>query len=283
MKKNILYKVLGLALLTVGMIACDTASQDASPVVSPDGYPVATFTLSSTSTTINEGDTLTYTITTNKAIERAITFTPVITLGTATADDFTVEPVVLQPYSTEAEMYIIANSDDLPEATNETFKVEITVAGIAERYLLKPGQVFPSVNLSIANVNDETLLTLSFAWDTEDDIDMVTWRDRTATSQPLQAWGNGGATSANPETDKSIWVSDPDGTYYVNLMDYGADPFNYTFLIGHPNGTVQTITGTFDRSATTYTMDPWTAGWTGNSYRVLQVVHTGETFVVTKL
>ncbi len=267
----------------VSIVACDTATQDVEPVISPDNYPVVSFTASSSSTSLTEGDTLIYTITMDKMIDRSVTFSPVVTGGTADEDDYTAEPAVLQPYNTEVKFYIVASEDGLPEES-ETLDMEIKVLSIADRYLVNQNTVFPSVSLTLVSVNDPTLLTIAFSWPTEDDMDIVTWSD--TPDYPHTEWGDGGATGSNPEIDKSIWLSDPAGTYYVNIMDWDAEiDFDYTFVLGHPDGTNQVITGTFtgtDKSG--YTNDHWTA-WGGSydSYRVLKVVNDGTKFTVTSL
>jgi len=277
------YKLIGLALIVIGFAACDTASQDVEPVISPDGKPAATFTASSTSQTLKEGDTLIYTIKTDRMIDRSITFSADILSGTADESDYVIEPATLLPYTKEVKMYIIGVEDNSPEA-EETVKFDINVPSIADKYLLNTSVTFPTVDLKIANVNDPTLLTIVFSWPTEDDMDIVTWSD--TDENPLTEWGDGGATSSNPEIDNAIWLTDPVGTYYVNIMDWDAGiDFTYTFTLGHPDGSVQTITGTFqgtDKSI--YTNDPWTAwGDSYDSYRVLKVENDGTKFTVTKL
>jgi len=274
------YKLIGLALIVIGFAACDTASQDVEPVISPDGKPAATFTASSTSQTLKEGDTLIYTIKTDRMIDRSITFSADILSGTADESDYVIEPATLLPYTKEVKMYIIGVEDNSPEA-EETVKFDINVPSIADKYLLNTSVTFPTVDLKIANVNDPTLLTIVFSWPTEDDMDIVTWSD--TDENPLTEWGDGGATSSNPEIDNAIWLTDPVGTYYVNIMDWDAGiDFNYTFTLGHPDGSVTTITGTFqgtDKSI--YTNDPWTAwGDSYDSYRVLKVVNDGTKFTV---
>jgi hypothetical protein len=44
MKRYFKYNiVIVLAFLAVSIVSCNTAEQDASPIVSPDDYPVATY------------------------------------------------------------------------------------------------------------------------------------------------------------------------------------------------------------------------------------------------
>ena len=283
MKKYISYKIIGLALIVIGFAACDTASQDTEPIVSPDKNPLPTFTASG-SNSVNEGSVFKYTITLDKMLDRSLTFTPIITGGTATdGDDFVIEPATLPPYTKTGELIVDVIADDVPE-TNETLTFTVEISSLGEKYLVNPATTFPTANLTLVNKNDPTLLTIVFSWPTEDDMDIVTWSD--TDENPLTEWGDGGATGSNPEIDKSIWLSDPVGNYYVNIMDWDAGiDFNYTFTLGHPDGSVTTITGTFqgtDKSI--YTNDPWTA-WGGSydSYRVLKVVNDGTKFTVTKL
>jgi len=286
MMKKIIYKIVGVALLIGSFVACDylrTAEQDASPVISPDNKPTVTFTATPSGNTFKEGESMVYTIQTNKMLDRALTFAA-HQVGGATGDaDYTAETVVLQPYSTEVKMVIDFVADDFPE-NEEDVQFEIGIFGIAERYLIHPDVTNPiNVDLKIKNQNDPEKLTIAFEWGDENvDYDIVTWSD--TDDYPMTEWGDGGATGSMPEIDKSIWLSDPVGTYYVNIMDWDEPAFDYKFSIGHPDGTVQFIEGTFDRSANEYTNDPWTA-WGGSydSFRVLKVEHNGSSFTVTKL
>lgn len=217
-------------------------------------------------------------------IDRALTFAAHQIGGSATEEaDFTASTVVLQPYSTEVQMVIDFVADDFPE-NEEDAQFEIGIFGIAERYLIHPDVTNPiNVDLKIQNQNDPEKLTIAMEWgDDHMDYDIVTWSD--TEDYPMTEWGDGGATGSMPEIDKSIWLSDPVGTYYVNIMDWDGPAFDYKFSIGHPNGTVQFIEGTFDRSAKEYINDAWTA-WGGSydSFRVLRVDFDGSSFTVTKL
>ena len=268
--------------MVAAFAACDTADQDVSPVVSPDGYPVATFTTDFAGGSVKEGDTIKYTITFDKMIDRSVTFSLRQLDGDADDHDFAAASAVMQPYTKQTELLLIANSDDELEGP-ETLKYEIKAYSLADKYLVNPSVVYPTVDLTIVNVNDPTLLTIVFSWDTEDDIDIVTWSD--TEDYPMTEWGDGGATGANPEVDKAICLSDPVGTYYVNIMHWGADPFDYSFTLGFPDGSLQTITGTFESdNLAKYTEDIWTAwGDPYSSYRVLKVVNNGTSFTVTVL
>ncbi len=283
MRKYIKFKIIGLALLLAAFAGCDTASEEVSPVISPDGYPVAVFNTDFTGSAVTEGDTVAYTITLDKMIDRSVTFTVTQIGGTAGDHDWEVVNAVVEPYTLEAELLIIFPVDDVPGEEDMTFQAEIGATSLADKYLINPSVENPKVDWTLKSVNDPTLLTIMFSWPTEEDIDIVTWSD--TEDYPMTEWGDGGATGANPEFDKSIWLADPLGTYYVNIMHWGVPPFEYTFTLGHPDGSVQVITGTFDSdNLEDYTNDVWTA-WGGeyDSFRVLSVQNDGEKFVVNPL
>lgn len=282
MRKYNILPLLGLAMLTLGLGSCDTlrtSEQDAEAVSSPDGNPVITFTPNITGNELTELDTFIYTLTLDKMLDRAITVSGELVDGTVTDDDYEIVPVTIQPYSKTADLMIIFHDDGVVGTTPKTASFEFAIESLAERYLVNPSQVFPTLDLTI---NNPSVLIITFDWSSTDDIDIVTWSD--TETNPLTEWGDAGATTAQPEIDESLWLTDPVGTYYVNIMDWGSDPFDYTFSLLFPNGSVQTITGTFDRTVNTYTNDRWTA-WGGSysSYRVLKVVNNGTSFTVTKL
>jgi hypothetical protein len=162
MRKSIKYNLLGLALILAGMIACDTAEQDVSPIGSPDGYTKATFTTDFTGGTVDESDTIVYTVTINKTIDRSLTISARIISGTANDDDITVVPGVIEPYKTTAEVMVIFNEDWDAEAT-ETMKLEFGVFSIADRYLLNETTVNPVLNLTLNNVVSG-ILSVSLDW-----------------------------------------------------------------------------------------------------------------------
>ena len=288
MRKYLIYNLAAVAFALGTLISCDAPDQELEPIISPDSKPVATFTPSVSGTTFSEGDTLILTIASDKMIDRALTFTAMVEGGTADELDYTVigndgSVAVMQPYTNTVEMMIIFTEDNFPEA-GEDLQLEIGVYGIAEKYLLGPSYQNLSLDLDIVNVNDPSSLTIAMGWPTEDDFDFIVWRDTSVTAEPLlEPWGDAGATTHNPEVDNNIWLEEP-GTYYVGIMDWDAGPFDYTFTFGYPDGSMSTITGTFDKETKTYINDPWTA-WGGSydSYRLLKIVNDGTTFTVTAL
>jgi hypothetical protein len=199
--------------------------------------------------------------------------------GTATLhSDFEFDDTLLiKAYTTSVTGNISIISDEVFEPT-ETFVLEIG-GDVNTSNASVPAS---TITFNILNGIGSTL-KIAFAWSGTNDYDIVTWN---ATKTPLVGWGDKGATTANPEIDSSIHLTDPVGTYYVNVMewDYGVK-FNYTFTITVAGLNPQIITGTFDgTNVSQYTNDKWTK-WGGSydSFRVLKVVNDGNTFVVTKL
>ncbi len=284
MKTYYKFTLLGILFVLFAFVGCDEpqlAKQDASPIISPDDYPTVSIT---TSGDAIEGATKTYTISISNTIDHKITFTPSVIGGTADDHDYApLEAVTIEPYTTSVEFPITLINDFMAEDP-ETLEIQLEILPVSDRYLLRPGTVLDPISFTFDDYFDPTLLVIYFEWDSGEDYDMVTWSDTTV--YPHTEWGDGGATLANPEHDTSIWLSDPVGTYYVNVMEWwvGAD-FNYTFTLVHPDASIQIIEGTFTGSDLSgYTYDGWTA-WGGEypSYRVLEVVNDGTEFVVTAL
>jgi len=276
--------IIGLVFLLGCFASCETetAEQDPSEIISPDGNPTVTLTTDFSGTAM-EGETIDYTITFSKPLERAVTFTPTIIGGTADSHDFAeLESVTVQPYTTEATFSIILESDYLVEST-ETLDIQLEIQGIAEKYLVHPNTVIPEINISIDNVADPTLLTINFAWDNDLDMDMLIYSDTSV--YPATLWGTGGATGANPEIDHSIWLEDPVGDYFVTILDWGEGvDFNYTYTLGYPDGTSEVISGTFDGTNYPYEFFAGPSSWgSPNAYKILKVVNDGTKFVVTAL
>jgi len=256
MKKDIAYKLLGLTFVVAGMVACDTASQDAEPVISPDGYPTATIAPAATS--VAEGNELIINITTDKPIERSMTFTFKQTGGTANEDDYSVEPAVLAAYTKSTQMIITTNVDFDYTAT-ETIIGEVGVYSIAERYMLNQNTVNPTQMTITINNTVSPVLNVSFSWnadvvidgdtyDAADEIDfdfIVCPEEDFDISDPwLTEIGIYDAASSNSPEEMAISGLD-DGTYFLV-----ADLYNNGFY-GYSDGSVKIpIIATFTRQGT---------------------------------
>lgn len=281
MRNIIKHKILGLAFLALVVTACDTAEQEVSSIVSPDGYPVATITNNIVNNTVTEGDTVEFYIKTDKWIDRSVTFTLHVTGGDVDEEldfvDFSVAgSAQLAPYSDSVALVFVISEDNFPEL-DETMEYEISVDQLGDRYLINPSSDLPSGSLTIKNHNDPEKLTIAFGWPShDDDFDCM------ANNLAGDSWGLAG-TSDNPEIMLDLAISDPDDTYY-----YGVDPYdvsttvtNYTISIGYPDQTVEFINGNFDlENLDGFTQD-YFAYWGVNFYRLLQIVKTGSTYTVT--
>jgi hypothetical protein len=164
MKKYFKY-ISGLALLVVSIVACETADQDVSPVISPDNKPVATFTPMAAYSAIKEGDTIVYNISIDKTIDRAITVGARVVEGTGDDDDIIVTTGTIAPYKTTTQVSVIFPQDWDAEAT-ESLKLEFGAFSIADRYLLNPTSTNPMIDLTVANFVSDTL-TVNIDWSQE--------------------------------------------------------------------------------------------------------------------
>jgi hypothetical protein len=163
MNKNLKYKLIGLAFVAAVIAGCDTASQEPEKVISPDGYPVATFTAETSATSFDEGDTIRYTIELDKQLDRSVTISAHVIGGDATDDDFEVIPGVIAPFTSSATLEIVIVVDTEADP-NETAELEIGAFSLADKYLLNPTTVNPTMSFTITNYATE-VLEMSFSWD----------------------------------------------------------------------------------------------------------------------
>ena len=257
MRKFIKYKILGVAFIVIGMVACDTASQEPEPVGSPDGYPVATF-VNATGTTVVEGNSIIYNITIDKTIDRAITFSFRQSGGTATEEDYTTESAVLAPY-TKSTQLVIQTLKDFDTDASETIIGEIGVFGIADRYLLNPSTVNPQVTFTITNFVSADL-EVSFSWNADvtfggDTYDAADYIDFDFLVSPeadfdiADPWASeigiyDAATGNSPETMTLSGLAD--GAYLLWVDLYVND------FVGYSDGSVKIpIVASFTRQGTT--------------------------------
>lgn len=220
MRKIFKYNLLGLAFLAIGIVACDTASQDVSPVVSPDGYAKATFTTSFTGSTVNEGDTITYNISIDKMIDRSLTFSARINEGTADASDLTVLSGVLAPYTLTTTVKIIFNKDWDVEPV-ETMKIEIGVFSIADRYLVNKTTVDPILTLSLNNYVSP-ILGISVNWAKDIVVYNVVDKFLNAGNYNIKIRDTVEVTKSTSAIDYDIYITSAAG---FDIMDPWAMPF----------------------------------------------------------
>ncbi|MBN1117021.1 MAG: hypothetical protein JXA77_07450 [Bacteroidales bacterium] len=278
MKQYKIPVLLSIALVVFALSSCEKPQEVADPI-SPDGYPVVTFTTDFSGTSVTEGDTIIYSISIDKMLDRQLRFAPIILDGTGDDHDIIYNEAAIAPYTTETELMIVFAADDYPEVA-ETMQIEIGLERLAEKYLVNPSTTNPVLDLTVNNYNDPSVLTIAFEWDGEDnDIDIVAGY---VYNDTLWGWGYA-ASSDNPEILTSIWPDDPDGTYLVGLDPYHVEGsgFNYVVSIGYPDQSVGFFSGYFDLNSTgTYTYD-YVYDYEWPVYRFLEVVNRGGTFTVT--
>jgi len=306
MRKYIKYKVLGLAFIVIGMVACDTASQEPEPIVPPVGYPVPTY-VNATGTTVVEGTAIIYTITIDQMIDRALTFALRQTGGTATDEDYSAASAVLAPYTKSVQL-IIQTNEDYDTDASETIVGEIGVFGIADRYLLDPAVENLPVSLTITNFVSPGL-DISFAWnadvvigadtyDAADNIDFDFLVSPEADFDIANPWASeigiyDAATGDSPETMTLSGLADGSYVLWCDLWFNG--------FYGYSDGSVKIpIVASFTRQGTTVVgvevgMDPAemmadnTPGWDNDppetyTYNavIAKVTVAGDKYTITK-
>jgi len=282
MKTFFKYQIAGLALAVLAFAGCQKT--ELTDPISPDGYPTATFTTEFSGSEIKEGDTIKYTITLDKPIDRAITFSVRFDTLATKADvndaDFIMDgaTAVIEPYTTETELMIIVNYDNIPE-NSETLRLEVGSFLVGERYLLNPKTENPKLSLTVQNVNEPGFATVAFEFESahgENDIDIF------AIHETEGDW-NLSASSDNPEIIMFDAAEDPDGKYYITIDPYHVvgSSFTYKVRVGKPDGSVEIVEGVFNTSELeTYTVD-FFAYWGIDTYRVITLTKSGETYTVT--
>lgn len=278
--KKYLTAVMYLFMATCVLFSC-RPKQEVSPIISPDNYPLATFTTNNDLNNINKGDTLVFNISLDQMMKESLSFGIKILSGSVASEDaFEVSGGLMASFTTETILTVYVIQDNFPE-DDKQLEMEIGVFEIGQRYLLNPATANPIISTLLKNVNNSIAITVSFGWeDPENETDF----DLLVVSEDFGAWSADGATSNNPEVDLSVWTIDPDGNYF-----FGFDPYdvpnevnNYTLRVGHPDGTVEVFEGVIIEStiAEDFIADNFDA-WGIPSYRLLSVSKTGSSYVVT--
>ena len=118
-----------VGLSVSGTTATVTATDTGTGTITDDDGSAAV-TIDNTSA--NEGDTITFTVTLDKAVQGGLTVTPGFTDGTATSGtDYTANTTALTFAGTASETQTIkvATTEDAVVETNETFTVSLSVSG----------------------------------------------------------------------------------------------------------------------------------------------------------
>ena len=183
----------------------------------------------------------------------------------------------MSKYTNETTITFTVADDGIPEI-DETAIIKIEPDGADSEFWIIPNNTLPEFSYTLKSPVHPENLVIAAGWDADaaDDLDFFIFNEAEG------PWDYS-ASSDNPEI-ASIWGSDPDGVYYLGFDPYDVSEaeFAYSFIMGSPNGSVNTITGTFDyenRDSVYQTMD-----FQGTTvYLLVKVVKTGTTYVATPL
>jgi|GEM_PF-774931 len=159
-----IFLFIGAALLIAALPGCDMEPEVSDPI-SPDDYPVASFSTDFAGGEISEGDTIVYTITIDKQMDVYIPFDARIIGGTATNDDFEVFGGRVEPYTNETKLYIVAKKDYAAD-DGATATLEIGAFSVGKRYVLNEKTQNPTLNVTMINYVAD-YLEMTFAWEKE--------------------------------------------------------------------------------------------------------------------
>lgn len=262
-------------LLVMGLWSCE--EQEVAEVISPDGYPTATYTTTFSGSTATEGDVITYNIKLDKPLDYALTFSAWMedfdNNILDSHDDVVLSEATIPAYETEATLTIEFVDDNFPEAA-EKGKIYVGIHDIGYRYDLNPKTVNPVLDLTVNNLNSTDGLTVAVNWANHDDDWDFFLVDEAITGEYS---GYGAATGSIPEI--LIAAADiPDGTYFVEAdpYDVGTSKTDFTVSLGFANQSVSTLEFSYDFAEA--------ANYEGGAFgaRMLKIVKSGTTFTVTK-
>ena len=126
-----------VGLAVSGTTATVTASDTATGTITDDDHERSGNTPAVTvaDASADEGDSITFTVTLDKAVTGGLTVTPSFTDGTATkGTDYTenTEALTFAGTTGETQTFTVATIEDTDDETNETFTVSLTVSGNSE-------------------------------------------------------------------------------------------------------------------------------------------------------
>lgn len=256
MKKFIKFKLLFILSVVILAISCEESSQDVEPIISTDGYPLATFSVGPTE--INEAGSpeVIITIKFDKMINRPVTFNAVQVGGTAVVhEDYDFSEAIVEAYTNQAELVVKIYEDATIEDI-ETLVLQLEAPALSNKYLINPDSELPEYTIKIDNYVSKSL-DMTFDWDklinfggtdyhTHGNIDFDIYISKSPFSmddpfniESLLAVYD--AASGNAPEELSISLDDyEDGDYYLFADTYsngfaGLDtntevPINTTFL-----------------------------------------------------
>ena len=281
MKKNIV-KIFSIVALGTVLFSCDPekANQDSAAIGSESYKPTLTVTTDFVGNEVNEGETITYNLTTDKVLEFDISVKVILESGTASEADVVLATGVITKFTNLATLTATFPEDGIPEV-DETAVIKVVADGVASEFWVVNYETLPAFNYTIKSfVNpDDFMVALEWDYDAASDFDMF------SISQANGPWDSA-ATGDTPESKNLIWGVDPDGTYFLGIDPYDVEPgvtsIDYKFSLGSPDGSVTVIEGTFDYENRDTVYDTQVVSGT-TVYLLVQVVKTGTTFVSTSL
>ncbi|HET8839805.1 MAG TPA: hypothetical protein VFM82_12520 [Flavobacteriaceae bacterium] len=272
-------RLLTVGLFGIALISCDAEKrdQDVSPVGSLENKPTASVSTDVSGGTIEEGTSITFTVTQDKPTNFGVTYKATVT-GDVDEDDYEVGSLTIPAYSTEGTMTLTFFDDMFPEES-ENVEVHITVAAVDSASLLANGDLDVAYNYTLTNVNSTEALTVGLKWNEDQAVDIdMSLLDANGDELAYQATGD------YPEINEFIPNSAPNGIYYISIQPYEVvtPQWEYTFGISEPNGEVTTFTGVFDGE----NLDAYTADMSptlGEVYRLVKIVKNGTDYTLTQL
>jgi hypothetical protein len=286
MKKNIV-KIFSIVTLGTVLFSCEPemANQDVSAIGSQSYKPTLTVTSDLVGNIVNEDESVTFTLTTDKILAYNVSYKVILESGTASEDDVVLSTGTIARNTNSTTLTVSFPNDSYFEA-DETAVLKVVADGVASEFWVLNYDSLPAFNYTIKDfVNpDDFVVQLEWDYEAASDLDMFCFKS------PATSWDSA-ATGATPEYKNLIWGANPNGTYYLGIDPFDVEPgvtsIDYKYTLRSPNGSVTVIEGTFDYANrdTAYTTATYAPGTTGATtvYLLVQVVKTGTTFVSTSL
>lgn len=276
MKNFKIAKLISFAFIALTVVSC--YDQDVADVIDPTDYPTATFITEFVGSEINEGDTITYSITLDKPCDFDIEFSVQITDSSSTVDehDYVITSGEIPAFTTgPVEVSIIILEDIAHVELDEAITFEVGSFAAKEKYTLSPETENPLMDLIVKTKNNADVFKVFLEWDNGvDDYDAYLI-DPSNVSVSYE-----GATGDNPE-QLSLANSEPDGEYFIEIdpwiIESGLTTFTGTFA--NPDDTYSTLVATVD--TVKLRNDEYPMGAVG--YQIMKITKTGSNYIVSTL
>lgn len=239
-----------LVITMISMVSCE--DQDVAAVKTPENNPLVTITPDGDYSSVEEGDTLWFSLTLDKMIENPVEFAPVLSeTSTADADDIEVLGGVLPAYSLSGRVGVIVLADAMPEP-GETLAFEVNADNdYAWNFQINPDYARQTVTANVKNFD----FSLEWSEATYEGEDMCGWGidlDIYPANADFSDYTLDGASAACPlEHGSFVGLSDDTFDIYVDYYDGGLPDgagleIPYVVTISNNSGEPYTITGSFN-------------------------------------